>query len=586
MTLKQIEQKLHCVKNKIGLVGGTIEVKEYDETEKNVSACISPQGWDTKITVRKGFQPVQDKRQKAYARAKKIQDGLETMLVDLASHEFAHWELAFSSGKGCPFSVYWHDKILEAVKQELPKTKQGQASYVTNAFEDMVINPRGHEFNGDFVGQVLFWDWEGFSCREQGREHYTLFYEAFVKLNMHLFGDNKDRALLKRHYSNEEQVDAGVQNVVRDLSLQEHIQDTTPLFNKPQWIQMATTFTRHLQDLLEESPVERLSAFEPEDKPSSEDQEPAGNGIEQQMPTRQGKEEIAHQRYLGNEGPSPNITNYDQLNLLYKRLAKAIPVSVEAMARKRSLEVAPLNYRPFDEETDDPRRIKASRLFLTDNGLGFAHPNTPLTVVERSKIQRRSFPDFKMIVLDTSGTMAQAPDGSSNTGKTSMIPWGDNSRYHYALLGFYGVENFLQQQGIAQYIDHGISLFSNTTRYKEGDFSQIDEVRKHALNPDWGSTNIDASVLSQALRGRESFVLSISDGAVHNWSTEKEKFYELIRNNYFAHIQLGSRTRFTEDLESWKIPVFYVNSGQDLSKLMVDITVDTYHKFTRGENGG
>ena len=65
--------------------------------------------------VKKGFNPIADKRQKAYARKKKIQDGLETLLTHVGIlHEPAHWELPVDSGKGCPFDVYWHDKILES----------------------------------------------------------------------------------------------------------------------------------------------------------------------------------------------------------------------------------------------------------------------------------------------------------------------------------------------------------------------------------------------------------------------------------------------------------------------------------------
>jgi hypothetical protein len=177
--------------------------------------------------------------------------------------------------------------------------------------------------------------------------------------------------------------------------------------------------------------------------------------------------------------------------------------------------------------------------------------------------------------------MAKAPDGSNNIGKTSFIPWGDNSKYHYALLGFYGIENFLQRQGVAQYINHGLSLFSSQTRYKEANFQGLDDVRKHALSPEWGSTRLDAGVLKDALRGRESFVLSLSDGGIGNWSSEKSEFRELAKNNYFAHIQIGGSTNFTSDLETWGIPVFYVNSGQDLSKLMIHVAKDAYEKFTQ-----
>jgi hypothetical protein len=175
--------------------------------------------------------------------------------------------------------------------------------------------------------------------------------------------------------------------------------------------------------------------------------------------------------------------------------------------------------------------------------------------------------------------MKEGIDG--NAGNTRVIPWGDNSKYHFALLGFYGIENFLQRQGISQYIRHGASLFSDSTRYRESDFSGLAEVRKLALSPQFGNTRLDASVLAEALRGRESLVLSLSDGEIGNWDSEKADFEKLAANNLYTHIHLGGDTQFTRDLKSWNIPVFYVGSGRDLAHLMVDITKKQYERFTK-----
>ena len=228
---------------------------------------------------------------------------------------------------------------------------------------------------------------------------------------------------------------------------------------------------------------------------------------------------------------------------------------------------------------------------LGRGGLTFAYEHEPLTVRAKFKHQQKSFPDFKLVMLDNSGSMRLNPrnetDGSGNPrniGKTSFIPWGDNSKYHYALLGFYGIENFLQRQGVAQYINHGLSLFSSSTRFGESDFFKLDQLRKKALFPEWGGTRLDASILITALRGRESFVLSISDGAIKNWDSEKATFKDIAKNNFYAHIQIGAendKTDFTQDLESWNVPVMYVTSGDALSRLMVNIAKDTYRRFTR-----
>lgn len=580
----KIEQELNRIKNRIGLVSGSLKINEYDDLEENVSAHIDPKNWNVEINLRRGFNPINERRQKAYARKRKIEKGLETLLKSLSLHEFAHWELPFSSGYGCPSDPYNHDLIVEAVKGALPEGKQSQASYAANAFEDLMINPRAKQFdkehfNGNFEGQVLFWDDQGFQCRRKGQECYTPFYEAFVKLNMHLFGDNVDKDLLKRHYSNNEKVDNAVKKTIQELNLPESIQDTSVLFRKEQWPRMASIFTKNLSDLLDVKPTEDLSAFS--DERNGNEQQKSGNGIEQKVNTREGKEEIAYGRYKSDKGLSPNIPSYEQLDSLYKKLARSIPVQVKAMTRKQSLEIAPLNFRPFDPELDDIRKIKPTKLYIGENGLTFGHKRQPITIKERSKIQRRSFPDFKMIVLDNSGSMAEGING--NQGNTTYIPWGDNSKYHYALLGFYGIEQFLQAQGIAQYIGHGLSLFSSSTKYEEANFRDLHRLRKNALSPEFGSTRINADVLLNALHGRESFVLSISDGEIANWDQAKSDFKRLASENYFGHIQIGKKNQFTSDLESNNFPVFYVNSGEELSKLMVNIASDTYKKFTQNE---
>ena len=165
MITQKIKQKLHEQKNRAGLVGGSLTIEEYDDLD-SISAGINPESWDIQFQIKTDFDPIQDKRQKAYARVKKISsssevnedknNGLEVMITDILFHELAHWELPFSSEKGCPYDPYNHDKILEAVKQTLPGNKKLHAGYVTNAFEDLMINPRCKEFKGDFSGQVLF----------------------------------------------------------------------------------------------------------------------------------------------------------------------------------------------------------------------------------------------------------------------------------------------------------------------------------------------------------------------------------------------------------------------------------------------
>lgn len=588
--IQKLERKLNQEKNKYGLVGAKrARVLEFDDAKYEIAAHINTQDWGIEVTLKTGYNPIQDKFQKEYAQTKKITDGLETMVLHIGSlHEVAHWELPFGSGRGCPFDIYNHDKIVEGIKRGLPENKRddGTASYIANAFEDTVINPRCKEYNGDFSGQVLFWDKEGLKCeKEQKKKGFTPLYEAFVKINMHLWGDELDDSLLKRHYTKNEKVKKAVKQVIIDLNLEKNIKDTSILFQKQNWQRMAETYARAMSELLDEMPKERLSAYDSGQSQSSEEkgkEQNSGNGIEKKLRTKEGKEEVAYGRYSSGEKQSPNFESFEQLDALYQRLAKSIPVKVEAVTRDSSMEISPLNYRPFDPEEDNPMKIKTSKFFVDEEGFNFAYPNQLLTIEFKQKVQRKSFPNFKMIVVDNSGSMKDGLNGSS--GSTNFIPWGDNSKYHFALLGYYGIENFLQNQGIAPYIEHGVSLFSSGTRFKKGSYNELIETRKLLLSPDWGSTNLDAKVLRGALDGKESFLLSLSDGEIDNWDEEKREIKELTESNYYAHIQIGSKTDVTEDLESWGVPVFYVNSGEDLSKLMVDITKKAYHPFVQEAN--
>ncbi len=591
--IQKLEKKVYEQKRKVGLLGGRVKVQEFDECEHNISASINPQNWDIQISLKKDFNPIQDKSQILYAEKKEIVEGLETMVMHIGGlHEPAHWELPINSGKGCPYDIYNHDKILEAVKQSLPSNKSYFADYVTNAFEDMIINPRCREFNNDFSGQILFWDWEGLVCEEHSKKKgYTPIYEAFIRLNVHLFGDVHDLRLLKRHFTKNKKVSNVVESIIKDLNLSRNIKDTSVFFENniipntnirvfKNWAQMASVFTKHMSKLLDEQPPqERLSAYSNPNSGDSQGKQ-SGNGIEKQIGTKEGKEQIVYGRYSSGEKPSSNLTNYDNLDSLYRRLARNIPVRVETMTKEQNLNISPLTYRAFDSEKDDITKIKPSKLVLSIEGdsLTFAYPNEQLTINSKSKVQRKSFPNFKMIMLDNSGSMKSGINGS-DIGSEVFIPWGDKSKYHYALLGFYGIENFLQQQGVAQYIQHGLSVFSSNTRYSEGNFMDLERVRKLALSPEFGNTKLDIAVLKKALEGKESFVLSLSDGEVENWGSQKNDFKNLAEKNYFAHVQIGSESQFSNDLKSWGFPVFYVNSGEDLSKLMVDITKQTYNRF-------
>ena len=362
--IQQLEYKLNEQKNKYGLVGAKrAKVQEFDDVSYDISAHINPQDWGIEISLKTGYNPIYDERQKRYAKIKKIKDGLETVVLQVGSgHEVAHWELPLGSDKGCPMDVYWHDKIVEGVANGLKATgknpeqvlgsgqnKTNLKSYVANMFEDTIINPRVKEYFGDFSGQILFWDNEGKRAeKETGQNGFTPLYEAFVKVNLHLFADKWDKAFLKRHYTNNKQVKKAVQEIVKNCNFPESIQDTTLLFDKSTWTKRAEEYAKAISPLIEEGqPMERMSSYDSGESQNADGQEEKQprNGIEEKVKTREGKEEISYGRYSNGEGQSPNIESFEQLDSLYQKLAKDISVKVEAVSRESSLKISPLNYR-------------------------------------------------------------------------------------------------------------------------------------------------------------------------------------------------------------------------------------------------
>ena len=64
-----LEQELNRIKNRIGLVSGSLKINEYDDSDEDISAHINQTNWNVEINLRKGYTPIQNKRQKAGAIA-------------------------------------------------------------------------------------------------------------------------------------------------------------------------------------------------------------------------------------------------------------------------------------------------------------------------------------------------------------------------------------------------------------------------------------------------------------------------------------------------------------------------------------
>ena len=80
--------------------------------------------------------------------------------------------------------------------------------------EDVLDNVNARR-NTRHAGQILFWNNEGL----ENNKKFTDFYEAFVKINLDLFGNAEDNTLLKRFYSNNDKI----QKAVKEFKVLENL---------------------------------------------------------------------------------------------------------------------------------------------------------------------------------------------------------------------------------------------------------------------------------------------------------------------------------------------------------------------------
>ena len=295
------------------------------------------------------------------------------------------------------------------------------------------------------------------------------------------------------------------------------------------------------------------------------------------------KMKLAFKKYLkpGGSFEAPKyLDSFEALDLVYQRLARNMEIKTNASTRSETMPVMWYGKRPFEAGKD---RLSKARIGLNNDGklelrVRKYHEDDRIEITE----SKTDIPEIRFAMLDTSGSM-QAPTGSNNSGKI-MNPWADankqwndNSRYHHALLGWYGLLEYLKKQGTLKHTSVKFANYSNATYTA----ANLKDSKKLALTPQFGGTKLDIDSVGNLL-GRNELVLSVSDGAIDNWSSIKDKYIELARGNEYIHFQIGNfstdetgsvigKPQMCADLENAGLPVYY-DDGRNLGKLVVDLT--------------
>ncbi len=579
--LEQIQKTLRERKNQIGLVGTGLEVSLLDNA--NISASITPDWKRIEIDYGRKLDLAPDAQTQYFITKTGIKDPEMKIGEDLIDHETGHRENTVGTLRGCPYSIQMHDAIKESIFRGLERTgKQNQATYVTNAFEDILDNVNCRT-KSDFAGQSLFWNNQGLTKSQNGK--FNPFYEAFVKANLFLGSEVKSYSLVKRFFQDSPEIKTAVQGFLGDVKQELDLEHTVRLHEKPVfetlftrdltkrkelWQALAYSFAKNTAELLEDIPEEKLFGSSDDADENSDEHNP----FDKEMKTPQAKQEIAKKRYEEGKGPALHRESKEQLYDLYRAISKEIRVDTTEYSESQGMPLVHFGRR-FLNENDRKLRFKGLG-FKQDGSLGIRTARHNIEFPVSYKIHKTNFSKLKIVKMDRSGSMAESADGTG-IGDTSFIPWGDNSKYHFALKGYFGIDNFLERQGIAHYVQ-AVALGFSGEQTEKGFYKNV---AKSLLVAPSGGTTFDIEKLEKEL-DKGALVLSISDGECSLSERAKQGIEKKLTECDFAHIQIGGRTGFSQYLENQGVPVYYVKGDEDLSKIMVNF-VSGYYKFKQGD---
>jgi hypothetical protein len=509
----------------------------------------------------------------------KEKEKLPIIIRDVTRHEINHH--GYKGFYGCPKNVDNHfEKFLQPIAEVLLPKGYGQQDvhYVANALEDIILHTDLHKkFNLEGIKEFY---------KDVGETYkgYTPFYEAFVKLNMFLWGNKKQKRELQKFYKHEKKITEVLQNFLERTGIK-NMKDENGFYDKEKireylvnennWEKTARIFAEEFSKLMQPGYALPICNHTGAGTKGREDENPEdeGNPFDKEVEEKDFKQKVVLKHYLKNKDKTEEATeekpfitdNFEYLDLLYEALAKKLKIKAKAQTESKKFVITAFGKEPYDPYKHKPRRLCFG---IYEGKITLMKKKHPYYINIEVKKGVKGIPECRYVFLDTSGSMEKDPNGGNNIGNTKLIPWGDNSKYHYALLGWYGLLKYLRDIGQLKRTNIALYNFSGVTLAGKG----LKEAKRVALNPQFGGTYIDKEAVKETFKGRNNLILTISDGYIGNWDEIREEFIKGAKNNYFCHIQIGNRNNFTKDLEKNGLNVVYVKGNEDLYKAVIDFS--------------
>lgn len=505
---------------------------------------------------------------KKFAQKKQVSKPLETCARDIISHECGH--IHNRKRKECPGTVEKHEEhFYEPTAKVLPEKKHGTLDSITNLQEDLIENTL-QTIQDPHAGLSLFYK------DVANTTGWEPVYEAYMRIQTYCWADTQDKELFTKHFTNNPEVTKATQTFLRKLEKlnkkKERLskQEITAYFSdEKNWKTIATEFTKALEPLIPEQLNIPMCGF--------------GKQMQKAMRDPSNRDKFARKNYSTGQKKPSWMEKEEALDAVYSSLAREIQVKVDAPRKAASMPIVPFQHEPFNPEQHSLTEINFKKPMIipekeTPLGLEALTFGVPEHYIERPLLVKKgitSFPEFKCAYIDASGTMQQGIPDPASPGNTVFIPWGDTSKYHYLCKAWYGIIEYLARQQILPNIEITLGAFSNTSKVKHG----LEDSKKLLFNPQFGETNMDTKALNELFSGGKSVFFTISDGDIHNWDAIKDEFISKAKEHYYFHIQIGPSTQATKDLKKAKLPVYHVDTGEDLERMAIDLTRNAYQSY-------
>ncbi len=537
---------------------------------------------------------------------KKGEKSLIKVSKDATSHEIDHHQ--YKGCIGCPQNVDKDNDLFFEPMYEVLKEKgfgKSDVDYATNALQDTILH-RDLKINAkkDLDGIVTFFE----SVAENNGNKLTDFYEAHVKLNMDLWAEKNQKNKFSKFYSNDSKVDEVLRGFYAELN-EGKFKDTINVYtrskcktkkgllgktkrewtnredkeieifdkqeirkyllNEDNWKEISKIYAKHFSKLM--TPNYAMQTMDHSGAGTNgregEDSNEEGNPFKKERESRNFKKgKVIKASKNGDKAPSW-ISDFEAMDVLYESLAEQIEIMAESYTNPETFPISWYGEREFNPERDD---FKHTKFGINEGGeVELRKKRYSVDVPINVKNSPKSFPQIKFGMFDLSGSMQSDIKGGDNIGNTSIIKWGDNSKYHWQILTQMGIFEYFKKNHLLTQNSISAATYGEDTQVVQG----YQNVKEHLLNPVFeGSTQLEIGQVKQFFEGEGNLIYTGGDGQIGNWSSIKDEFIGNAKKHSYVHFHFGKPNKMTRDLENAGLEVIVGEDGKGIVNKVVDLT--------------